>query len=218
MHGKLDLFSSKNLAIVATILIIGLGGAAMPNGMIVLGNLQLPAMLPRRSSNSAEPHIRVLPGRQLHSQRGVGNDIRWKRKPEAAASGFFLSIFLAPSYLRLPTTSRLWSHTFGRGPPAPAPLRTQESSTLAPGTVGGGDGSCGGITFAYVENHVLPRTPRRHERGTAMAQAPRTRGGQDLRTGSSDLVTGQLNLMLPGYSKDASTSSKILESPGESGR
>ncbi|MGI6665932.1 MAG: uracil-xanthine permease family protein [Bacillota bacterium] len=41
---KLDLFSSKNLAIVATILIIGLGGAAMPNGMIVLGNLQLPAI------------------------------------------------------------------------------------------------------------------------------------------------------------------------------
>jgi len=41
---KLDLFSSKNLAIVSTILIIGLGGAAMPNGMIVLGNLKLPAI------------------------------------------------------------------------------------------------------------------------------------------------------------------------------
>lgn len=41
---KLDLFSSKNLAIVATILIIGLGGAAMPNGMIVVGSLKLPAI------------------------------------------------------------------------------------------------------------------------------------------------------------------------------
>lgn len=41
---KLDLFSSKNLAIVATILIIGLGGAAMPNGMIELGSLKLPAI------------------------------------------------------------------------------------------------------------------------------------------------------------------------------
>ncbi|MGI6661888.1 MAG: uracil-xanthine permease family protein [Bacillota bacterium] len=41
---KLDLFSSKNLAIVATILIIGLGGAAMPNGMIALGSLNLPAI------------------------------------------------------------------------------------------------------------------------------------------------------------------------------
>lgn len=41
---KLDLFSSKNLAVVATILIIGLGGAAMPNGMIVLGSVRLPAI------------------------------------------------------------------------------------------------------------------------------------------------------------------------------
>ncbi len=41
---KLDLFSAKNLAIVATILIIGLGGAAMPNGMIVIGDLKLPAI------------------------------------------------------------------------------------------------------------------------------------------------------------------------------
>lgn len=41
---KLDLFSAKNLAVVATILIIGLGGAAMPNGMIVIGNLELPAI------------------------------------------------------------------------------------------------------------------------------------------------------------------------------
>lgn len=41
---KLDLFSAKNLAVVATILIIGLGGAAMPNGMIVLGKMQLPAI------------------------------------------------------------------------------------------------------------------------------------------------------------------------------
>lgn len=41
---KLDLFSAKNLAVVATILIIGLGGAAMPNGMIVIGSLQLPAI------------------------------------------------------------------------------------------------------------------------------------------------------------------------------
>lgn len=41
---KLDLFSSKNLAVVSTILIIGLGGAAMPNGMIAIGGLQLPAI------------------------------------------------------------------------------------------------------------------------------------------------------------------------------
>lgn len=41
---KLDLFSAKNLSIVATILIIGLGGAAMPDGMIVSGNLRLPAI------------------------------------------------------------------------------------------------------------------------------------------------------------------------------
>lgn len=41
---KLDLFSAKNLAVVAAILIIGLGGAAMPNGMIVIGNLELPAI------------------------------------------------------------------------------------------------------------------------------------------------------------------------------
>ena len=41
---KLDLFSAKNLAVVATILIIGLGGAAMPNGMIAIGGLQLPAI------------------------------------------------------------------------------------------------------------------------------------------------------------------------------
>ncbi|MGE5579106.1 MAG: uracil-xanthine permease family protein [Bacillota bacterium] len=41
---KLDLFSAKNLAVVSTILIIGLGGAAQPNGMIVVGSLQLPAI------------------------------------------------------------------------------------------------------------------------------------------------------------------------------
>ncbi len=41
---KLDLFSARNLAVVATILIIGLGGAAMPNGMIVIGKLNLPAI------------------------------------------------------------------------------------------------------------------------------------------------------------------------------
>lgn len=41
---KVDLFSAKNLAIVATILIIGLGGAAMPNGMIEIGTLKLPAI------------------------------------------------------------------------------------------------------------------------------------------------------------------------------
>ncbi|NPV81201.1 MAG: xanthine permease [Firmicutes bacterium] len=41
---RLDLFSARNLAVVATILIIGLGGAAMPNGMIMIGNLRLPAI------------------------------------------------------------------------------------------------------------------------------------------------------------------------------
>lgn len=41
---KLDLFSPKNLAVVATILIIGLGGAAMPNGMIQIGGVHLPAI------------------------------------------------------------------------------------------------------------------------------------------------------------------------------
>lgn len=41
---KLDLFSARNLAVVSTILIIGLGGAAMPNGMIVIGRLNLPAI------------------------------------------------------------------------------------------------------------------------------------------------------------------------------
>jgi uracil permease len=41
---KLDLFSAKNLAIVSTILILGLGGAAQPNGMIVVGSLKLPAI------------------------------------------------------------------------------------------------------------------------------------------------------------------------------
>lgn len=41
---KLDLFTPRNLAVVATILIIGLGGSAMPNGMIPLGNLKLPAI------------------------------------------------------------------------------------------------------------------------------------------------------------------------------
>ncbi len=41
---KLDLFSAKNVAVVSTILILGLGGAAQPNGMIVIGALQLPAI------------------------------------------------------------------------------------------------------------------------------------------------------------------------------
>lgn len=41
---KVDLFSAKNLAVVSIILILGLGGAAMPNGMIVVGNLKLPAI------------------------------------------------------------------------------------------------------------------------------------------------------------------------------
>lgn len=41
---KLDLFTPKNLAVVATILIIGLGGAALPNGMIPIGRFQLPAI------------------------------------------------------------------------------------------------------------------------------------------------------------------------------
>lgn len=40
-----DLFDSKNLAIIATILIIGLGGSfAFPNGMIPVGNTPLPAI------------------------------------------------------------------------------------------------------------------------------------------------------------------------------
>ena len=41
---QLDLFTPRNLAVVATILIIGLGGAAMPNGMIQVGSVQLPAI------------------------------------------------------------------------------------------------------------------------------------------------------------------------------
>ncbi|MGE5560434.1 MAG: uracil-xanthine permease family protein [Chloroflexota bacterium] len=41
---KLDLFTPKNLAVVATILIIGLGGAAMPNGMITIAGMQLPGI------------------------------------------------------------------------------------------------------------------------------------------------------------------------------
>lgn len=41
---KLDLFTPKNLAVVATILIIGLGGSAMSNGMIAIGTLKLPAI------------------------------------------------------------------------------------------------------------------------------------------------------------------------------
>ena len=41
---KLDLFSAKNLAVVSTILILGLGGTAQPNGVIVVGGLKLPAI------------------------------------------------------------------------------------------------------------------------------------------------------------------------------
>ncbi len=42
---KVDLFSAKNLAIVSTILVIGIGGSfAFPNGMIPLFGAQLPAI------------------------------------------------------------------------------------------------------------------------------------------------------------------------------
>ena len=41
---KLDLFSAKNLAVVSTILLLGLGGAAQPNGVIVVGSMKFPAI------------------------------------------------------------------------------------------------------------------------------------------------------------------------------
>lgn len=42
---KVDLFSSKSLAIVSTILVIGIGGSfAFPNGMIPMFGLKLPAI------------------------------------------------------------------------------------------------------------------------------------------------------------------------------
>jgi len=45
MSEKVDLFSARNLAVAATILIIGIGGSfAFPNGMIPMGGAQLPAI------------------------------------------------------------------------------------------------------------------------------------------------------------------------------
>lgn len=45
INKNVDLFEAKNLAIIAIILIVGLGGSfAFPNGMIPIGNLELPAI------------------------------------------------------------------------------------------------------------------------------------------------------------------------------
>ena len=45
INRKVDLFSARNLAVIATILVIGLGGNyGFPNGMIPFFGIQLPAI------------------------------------------------------------------------------------------------------------------------------------------------------------------------------